>query len=45
MSFSGFHIPLTNFILAAEALFLAGILAGIPKARFSAAWYWTARRG
>jgi hypothetical protein len=32
---------ITNFILAAEALFLAGTLAGIPKARFSAAWYWT----
>ena len=31
---------ITNFILAAEVLFLAGILAGVPKARFSAAWYW-----
>jgi Family of unknown function (DUF6962) len=30
----------TNLVLAAETLFLAGVLAGAPKARFSAAWFW-----
>jgi hypothetical protein len=32
---------ITDFILAAEALFLAGMQAAMPKARFSAAWYWS----
>lgn len=32
---------ITNFLLAAEALYLAGRLAGTPKARFSADWFWT----
>jgi len=32
---------ITNFLLAAETLFLAGMMAQTPKARFSAAWYWS----
>lgn len=31
---------LTDFVLAGEALFLAGLTAGVRKTRFSAAWYW-----
>ncbi len=31
---------ITNFILAAELFFLAGMMAKTPKARFSAAWFW-----
>jgi hypothetical protein len=31
---------ITDFVLAGEVLFLAGLMAGIRKARFSAAWYW-----
>lgn len=33
---------ITNFILASEAFFVAGLLAARPKARFSAAWLWAA---
>ncbi|MBZ5618665.1 MAG: hypothetical protein LAQ69_08085 [Acidobacteriia bacterium] len=32
---------ITDFVLAGETLFLAGMTAGIPKARFSAAWFWS----
>ena len=31
---------ITNFVLAAQALFLAGLLVEAPKARMSAAWHW-----
>jgi hypothetical protein len=31
---------ITNFILASELFFLAGMMIRTPKARFSAAWYW-----
>jgi hypothetical protein len=31
---------ITNFILAAEVLFLAGMFVQRPKGRFSAAWFW-----
>jgi hypothetical protein len=31
----------TNFLLAGEVLFLAGMAVRGPKARFSAAWYWS----
>ena len=31
---------ITDFILACEAFLLAGLMAGRPKARFSAAWFW-----
>jgi hypothetical protein len=31
----------TNFLLAGEVLFLAGMTMRGPKARFSAAWYWS----
>jgi hypothetical protein len=31
---------ITNFVLAAELFFLAGMMARTPKARFSAAWFW-----
>ena len=31
---------ITDFMLASEAFFLAGLTAGRPKARFSAAWFW-----
>jgi ABC-type uncharacterized transport system permease subunit len=31
---------ITDFLLAAEVMFLAGLTAGRVKARFSAAWYW-----
>ncbi len=31
---------LTDFILAAEAFFVAGLLIARPKARYSAAWFW-----
>ena len=31
---------LTDFILAGEGLFLAGLLIARPKARYSAAWFW-----
>jgi hypothetical protein len=31
---------ITNFILASEVLFLAGMFVQRPKARFSAAWFW-----
>lgn len=30
----------TNFILASEILFLAGMMVRTPKARFSPAWFW-----
>lgn len=33
---------ITDFLLAGEALFLAGWMAGGKKTRFSAAWYWAA---
>lgn len=32
---------ITNFLLAAEVLFLAGRMSGTPKIRFSAAWYFS----
>lgn len=32
---------ITNFLLAGEVLFLAGLTVAIPKRRFSAAWYWS----
>ena len=32
---------ITNFLLAAEVLFLAGRMSRMPKARFSAAWYFS----
>ena len=32
---------ITNFLLAAEVLFLAGRMSGRPKDRFSAAWYFS----
>jgi len=32
---------ITDFILASEVLFLAGMLVNMPKARFSAAWFWS----
>jgi ABC-type uncharacterized transport system permease subunit len=32
---------ITNFLLAAEVLFLAGRMSGTPKVRFSAAWYFS----
>jgi hypothetical protein len=32
---------ITNFILACEVFFLAGLSAQKPKARFSAAWFWS----
>ena len=32
---------ITDLILAAETLFLAGRMTAIPKARFSAAWFWS----
>jgi hypothetical protein len=31
---------ITNFILACELFFLAGLMVKTPKARFSAAWFW-----
>jgi hypothetical protein len=31
---------ITNFILASELFFLAGLTIGAPKTRFSAAWFW-----
>jgi hypothetical protein len=31
---------ITNFILAGELFFLAGLMVRTPKARFSAAWFW-----
>lgn len=31
---------ITNFILASEAFFLAGLFVARAKARFSAAWFW-----
>jgi hypothetical protein len=31
---------ITNFVLASEVFFLAGMLTQKPKARFSAAWFW-----
>jgi hypothetical protein len=31
---------ITNFVLAAELFFLAGLTVRTPKARFSAAWFW-----
>jgi hypothetical protein len=31
---------ITNFILAAELFFLAGMMVKTPKSRFSAAWFW-----
>jgi hypothetical protein len=31
---------ITNFILASELFFLAGLMVMFPKARFSAAWFW-----
>lgn len=30
----------TNFILAGELFFLAGLMVRTPRARFSAAWFW-----
>ena len=32
---------ITNFILASELFFLAGLMVKTPKARFSAAWFWS----
>jgi hypothetical protein len=32
---------ITNFILAGEVFFFAGMMAQISKARFSAAWFWS----
>ena len=32
---------ITDLILAAEVLFLAGRMSATPKARFSAAWFWS----
>jgi len=32
---------ITNFILACEMFFLAGLLVQKPKVRFSAAWFWS----
>jgi hypothetical protein len=32
---------ITNFLLASEVFFFAGRLAQNPKARFSAAWFWS----
>jgi hypothetical protein len=32
---------ITDFLLAGETLFLAGLTSGITKARFSAAWFWS----
>lgn len=32
---------ITNFILASELFFLAGMMVKTPKARFSAAWFWS----
>ena len=31
---------ITDFVLAGEALFLAGLLVARPKQRWSAVWYW-----
>ena len=31
---------ITNFILAGEVLFLAGMLVRMPKIQYSAAWFW-----
>jgi hypothetical protein len=31
---------ITNFILASQVLFLAGMLVRMPKTHFSAAWFW-----
>ncbi|MBP1705614.1 MAG: putative hydrolase [Chloroflexi bacterium] len=31
---------ITNFVLAGELFFLAGLMVRTPKARFSAAWFW-----
>ncbi len=31
---------ITNFVLAGELFFLAGLMARSPMARFSAAWFW-----
>jgi hypothetical protein len=31
---------ITNFVLAGEIFFLAGLTIGTPKASFSAAWFW-----
>jgi hypothetical protein len=31
---------ITDFILAGEVLFLAGLTAAVRKSRFSAAWFW-----
>ncbi len=31
---------ITNFILAGEVLFLAGMLVRMPKVKYSAAWFW-----
>jgi hypothetical protein len=36
---------ITDFILAAGTLFLAGLLGGALKSRFSAAWYWAGMLG
>jgi len=33
---------ITDFVLACEVFFLAGLTAARPKARFSAAWFWAA---
>lgn len=33
---------ITNFMLASEVFFVAGMLVQLPKARFSAAWFWAA---
>jgi hypothetical protein len=32
---------ITDFILAGEVLYLAGMFVQTPKARFSAAWFWS----
>jgi len=32
---------ITNFVLAGEVFFLAGMLVQKPKARFSSAWFWS----
>jgi hypothetical protein len=33
---------ITNFMLASEVFFVAGMLVQLPKAHFSAAWFWAA---
>ena len=35
---------ITNFVLASEVFFLAGLSAQKPKARFSAAWFWSVNK-